>query len=325
MILGALRNDSVEGASTIDVGWKQKRAVAVTLVTSAAASFATVGLLTLGSVRYVLVSILGVPANVKFLVLPFVLVGSFVLLLAALVGDFKVCGAFLRSSSGRAAAFERVSHKGLVTGAEGSRYVFAKAKATPRVDVAETPVFGTEYEHEGKSVKEPSVPEVFPVFVRSLLGPHLVFLVSDCTPVSSLVLDVLARTGVPEHLFGLVVEGKVVAEELILSECGVRNDMTLCMTARLRGGSNPTQQRGAPLGGAGQWFCVACQLGGCYAIRTRCFWCGLSRQESERATGSSAPSSWPLPPGPVQNRRQPRIVPPREVSYPASHFPASAE
>ena len=33
--------------------------------------------------------------------------------------------------------------------------------------------------------------------------------------------------------------------------------------------------------------------------------------------GSSAPSSWPLPPGPVQNRRQPRIVPPREVSYPA--------
>ena len=202
-------------------------------------------------------------------------------------------------------------------GAEGSRYAFAEAKATPRVDVAETPVFGTEFEHEGKSVKEPSVPEVFPVFVRSLLGPHLVFLVSDCTPVSSLVLDVVARTGVPEHLVGLVVEGKVVAEELTLSGCGVRKDMTLCMTARLRGGSNPTQQRGAPLGGAGQWFCVACQLGGCYAIRTRCFRCGLSRQESERAMGSSAPTSWPLPPGPVQNRRQPRIVPPREMSYPA--------
>ena len=114
LILGALRNDSVEGASAIDEGWTQKRAVAVTLVTSAAASFATVGLLTLESVWYVLVSILGVPANVKFLVLPFVLVGSFVLFFAALVGDFKVCGAFLRSSSGRAAAFVRVSHKGLV-------------------------------------------------------------------------------------------------------------------------------------------------------------------------------------------------------------------
>ena len=46
--------------------------------------------------------------------LPFiiVLVGSFVLFLAALVGSFKVWGA--RGSSGRAAAFERVRHKGLV-------------------------------------------------------------------------------------------------------------------------------------------------------------------------------------------------------------------
>ena len=86
------------------------------------------------------------------------------------------------------------------------------------------------------------------------------------------------------------------------------------------GVSNPTQQRGGSA-----WWCgavvlrglSACQLGGCYAIRTRCFRCGLSRQESERAMGGSAPSSWPLPPGLVQNRRQPRIVPPREVSYPA--------
>ena len=68
MILGAMRNDSVEGASAIDVGWTQKRAVAVTLVTSAAASSATVGLLTLGYVRFVLVSIPGVTANERFLV-----------------------------------------------------------------------------------------------------------------------------------------------------------------------------------------------------------------------------------------------------------------
>ena len=220
------------------------------------------------------------------------------------------------SAAAAAAAFAPVYMDEQSGVCEGVSVYALQAKATARVDVPETPVFGTEYEHEGKSVKEPSVPEVFPVFVRSLLGPHLVFLVSDCTPVSSLVLDIVARTGVPEHLFGLVVEGKVVAEELTLSECGVRKDMTLCMTARLRGGSNSTQQRGALHGGAGQWFCVACQLGGCYAVRTRCFRCGLSRQESERAMGSSAPSSWPLPPGPVQNGRQPRIVPPREVSHP---------
>ena len=47
-------------------------------------------------------------------VLPYLIAleGSFVLLLAALVGYFKVCGAFLHGSSGRAAAFERVTPKG---------------------------------------------------------------------------------------------------------------------------------------------------------------------------------------------------------------------
>ena len=54
-------------------------------------------------------------------------------------------------------------------------------------------------------------------------------------------------------------------------------------------------QRGTTLGGAGQWFCVACQLGGYYAIRTRCKRCGLSRQKSEQAVSGSVPSSWPLP------------------------------
>ena len=165
-------------------------------------------------------------------------------------------------------------------------------------------------------MKEPSFPEVFPVFVRCLLGPHLVFHVSGCTTVSSLVSEVTARTGVPGHLFSFVVEGKV-AGELTMNDCGVSKDMTLCMMARLRGGANPPSQRGTASGGAGQWFCVACQLGGCYAIRTRCFRCGLSRQESEQAMSGSSPSTWPLPPGPVHKRRQPRHVPPREKHYPA--------
>ena len=47
-------------------------------------------------------------------VLPYLIAleGSFVLLLAALVGYFTVCGAFLHGSSGRAAAFERVTPNG---------------------------------------------------------------------------------------------------------------------------------------------------------------------------------------------------------------------
>ena len=122
-------------------------------------------------------------------------------LLTLVFRQFVLDGVFIFTDMGLGTTTLRHDHK-------GSRYAFAEAKATPRVDVAETPVVATEYEHEGKSVKEPSVPDVFPVFVRSLLGPHLVFLVSDCTPVSSLVSDIVARTGVPEHLFGLVLEGK---------------------------------------------------------------------------------------------------------------------
>ena len=108
-----------------------------------------------------------------------------------------------------------------------------------------------------------------------------------------------------------------MADELTVSECGVSKDMTLCMMARLRRGANPPSQRVTALGGAGQWFCVACQFGGCYAIRTWCYRYGLSRQESEQAMSGSSPSSWPLPPGPVHNRRQPRHVPPGETLYPA--------
>ena len=84
----------------------------------------------------------------------------------------------------------------------------SEAKASPRVDVGDTTASFREDEHEGKNGKGPSVSDLFPVFVRSLLGPHLVFHVSGCTPVSSLVSDVTARTGVPAHLFTFVVEGR---------------------------------------------------------------------------------------------------------------------
>ena len=106
-----------------------------------------------------------------------------------------------------------------------------------------------------------------------------------------------------------------------MNECGVSKDMTLCMMARLRGGADPPSQRGTASGGADQWFYVASQLGVCYAIRTWCFRCGLFRQESEEVMIGSAPSSWPLPPGPVRDRRQPRHVPHGETHNPAlQHF-----
>ena len=53
----------------------------------------------------------------------------------------------------------------------------SEAQTSPRVDVGDTP--DSEIEHEGKSVKEPCSPEVFPVFVRSP-STSLVALLSPC-------------------------------------------------------------------------------------------------------------------------------------------------
>ena len=141
----------------------------------------------------------------------------------------------------------------------------------------DTPESLREDEHEGKNVKVQCDPDLIPVVVRSPVGPHLVFHVSRCTPVSSLMSDVIARAGVPEGF--------------ALGACGVAKDTTLCMTARCVVClllSN-FQQRGAALGGAGQWFCVACQLGDCYAIKSHARLC------SELF--------------PVPNKRQARVVP----------------
>ena len=93
-----------------------------------------------------------------------VLVGSFALVFpaAASVGFFtKVIGSPQRVDVvQQQAAATRGCHKAFTS----------ETQASPRVDVGDTPVSGTEIEHEGKSVKEPSVPEVLSVFVGSLLG-----------------------------------------------------------------------------------------------------------------------------------------------------------
>ena len=93
----------------------------------------------------------------------------------------------------------------------GSRFAFAEAKASPGVDVDETPRFVTEVEHEGKSVKEPSFPSVCPE------SPRL----------SRLWLHSCLFAGVGSHgaLLGFLGTctaslWKVVAEELTLGECG---------------------------------------------------------------------------------------------------------
>ena len=58
----------------------------------------------------------------------------------------------------------------------------------------------------------------------------------------------------PGHLFSFVVEARIISEEQTLRQCGVGRDPTLCMSARLRGGSAALgngQKREAALSGCG--------------------------------------------------------------------------
>ena len=53
------------------------------------------------------------------------------------------------------------------------------------------------------------------------------------------------------------------------------------MRGRLLGGAT----KGTSFPQYHEWFCVRCQRGGCWATKFSCFRCGLSRLESEAATG----------------------------------------
>ena len=53
------------------------------------------------------------------------------------------------------------------------------------------------------------------------------------------------------------------------------------MSERLLGGAN----KGTSFPQYHEWYCVRCQRGGCWTTKFSCFRCGLSRLESEAATG----------------------------------------
>ena len=82
----------------------------------------------------------------------------------------------------------------------GSRIAFAQAKATPRVDVAETP----------KDEMELEKPECrFPVFVRTFSGTRTLY-ASSSMLVSGFILLVSQSTAVPETSFYLTFQGTLL-------------------------------------------------------------------------------------------------------------------
>ena len=67
-----------------------------------------------------------------------------------------------------------------------------------------------------------------------------------------------------------------------IREVGIGRDASLALRCRLFGGAN---NKGTSFPQFHEWYCVRCQRGGCWATKFSCFRCGLSRLESEAATG----------------------------------------
>ena len=153
----------------------------------------------------------------------------------------------------------------------GSRSAFAQAKATPRVDVAETPEIDSELEN----------PECrFPVIVRTFSGTRT-FYASSSMLISDFTLLVSQSTAVPETSFYLTFQGTLLHGGHMIGEVGIGRDASLTMRGRLLGGAN----KGASFPQYHEWYCVRCQRGGCRATKFSCFRCGLSCLESEAAMG----------------------------------------
>ena len=152
-----------------------------------------------------------------------------------------------------------------------SRSAFAQAKATPRVDVAETPEIEMELEK----------PECrFPVFVRTFSGTRT-FYASSSMLISDFTLLVSQSTAVPETSFYLTFQGTLLHGGHMIGEVGIGRDASLTMRGRLLGGAT----KGTSFPQYHEWYCVRCQRGGCWATKFSCFRCGLSRLESEAAMG----------------------------------------
>ena len=147
----------------------------------------------------------------------------------------------------------------------------------------------------------------FQILVKGLNGRHIALPVVASMTVLELAALVHCRSLVPVEAFYLVKEGKRMGDHNMLVQEGVLPGDTVHMCGRLRAGAQPTFPSHM------DWFCVACNKGGCWASRPRCFRCGLSRAEGEQVMHNIG-NGRGMRNGSVQPA--PRHVPPRETQFP---------
>ena len=193
---------------------------------------------------------------------------------------------------------------GTTTLSKGSSYAATTAAATPRVDVEKTPQAAaapkyllassghvwTEFrglpgpgekflmvEEEGKhGGGNWEKLDSFFVFVVSLGGSSVQVRVEGSDSYESLAAKVAAKVNIPERHWYLTFLGKDLRHVLRPTSV-LHRDSTIRMCSRLLGGA-PLQPT------PGEWFCPACNRGGCWASRRTCFRC-----LAPRPAGGSTP------------------------------------
>ena len=162
---------------------------------------------------------------------------------------------------------------------KGSRMAFEEAKATPRVDEAETPQASLFLEAKGKQFHQPGPCPVCPhsLLVRALTGQTLVVRWSSLDKVLHCVSE---RTGVPLHALYLTLNGKCLTVEA-LQGMDRSSPIPLVMRGWLRGGSSSVP---------GDWVCGRCHISGCWPTKSRCLRFRLPRTLGQASHGVKATS-----------------------------------
>ena len=133
------------------------------------------------------------------------------------------------------------------------------------------------------------------VFARSLTGRLLVFRAPEKVMYCELVSTLVHMTETPAQLFYLTVDGRYLSGDTHTPVC-LLPGQTVWMHGRVKGGASPMGPNFVT-----EWYCAACQHGGCWPTKPRCFRCNLPRTESDKMRG--APASQPTGASPPKGRK----------------------
>ena len=118
-------------------------------------------------------------------------------------------------------------------------------------------------------------------FVKALNRSSLSITVKREETILDLALLLSVRTGIPEHLFYLGRQGKVLPGSWSLARADITSDSHVHMCARLLGGAG-----GGRVPIQGEWNCQSCGMVGCWPTKHQCFRCAYARRHAHGNGGA---------------------------------------